>query len=87
MLTVPLAIGGSATNTIDYGRIGTKVTFAAGVSKIKLPVRAVDDGMVESDETVVLSLGEVGGYQLGTSSATVTISDADSTQAISSLLG
>ena len=81
MLTVPLTIGGTATNGIDYGRIGTRLTFGVGVSSIKLPVRAVDDGLIEGDETVTLSLGEVGNYQLGTSTATVTISDPSSAPA------
>ena len=74
-LTVPITLGGTSTNGIDYGRIGSRVTFPAGVSSVKLPVRAVDDGLTEGDETVTLTLGAVGGYQLGTASATVTISD------------
>jgi len=74
-LTVPVTIGGTATNGIDYGRLGTRVTFSAGVSKVKLPVRAPNDGSTEGDETATITLGQVLGYQLGTGSATVTISD------------
>ncbi len=79
-LTVPLTVSGSATNITDYGRIGPRVTFAAGVESIRLKVAPVVDGINEGDETVTVSLNPVGGYQLGQTSATVTISDTPAVQ-------
>ena len=77
-LTVPISIGGTATNGTDYGKIGSSVTFGVGVSTITIPVRPVDDGVTEGDETVVLTLGSVSGFTNAEPSATVTIQDSSS---------
>lgn len=74
-LTVPLVVTGSATNGVDYGRIGASAIFAAGQTQIELPVSAVTDGDTEPSETVIVTLGAVAGHQIGTASATVTITD------------
>ncbi|MGN6505189.1 MAG: Kelch repeat-containing protein [Tepidisphaeraceae bacterium] len=74
-LTVPLSVSGTATNGVDYGKIGSAITFRAGVSSITIPVRVVDDGVTEGDESVILSLGAVNGYTNVESAATVTIED------------
>ncbi|MGC4034067.1 MAG: kelch repeat-containing protein [Tepidisphaeraceae bacterium] len=77
-VTIPLTIGGTATNGVDYGRFGTSVTLAANVASIDLPVRAVSDGITETNgETVTVTLGTVAGYSAIESAATVTIQDPD----------
>ncbi len=76
-LTIPLTVTGTATNAIDYGRVGKAVTFAAGVSTIDLNISAPDDGLVEGNESVTVGIEPVLGYQVGFNSATVTILDAN----------
>lgn len=61
-LTVPLIVEGTATNGVDYGRIGDKFTFAPGQSSVDLYVRAANDGVTEGNETVILKIGPVSGY-------------------------
>lgn len=73
---VPVTMGGTATNATDYGRFGTKLTFAAGVASIDLPVKVFDDGVDEGNETVTMTIGPVTGYTVVESSGTVTIADA-----------
>ena len=75
-VTIPLSIGGTATNGVDYGRFATSLTMAANVTSIDLPVRAIADSLDEGDETVTLTLGTVAGYTNVESSATVTIRNA-----------
>src|SRR5678815_1285986 len=55
-LTVNFLIGGRARNGVDYGRIGSAATIAAGESFIRIKVRPVDDALVEGTETVTLTL-------------------------------
>jgi hypothetical protein len=75
-VTVPLVVTGTATNGIDYGRIGRQVTFAAGQSVITLPVHIIGDLIDESDETVIVTLGKIPGYASATGPAKVTITNA-----------
>lgn len=75
-VTVPVAMSGTATNEVDYGRFGPAVTFAAGVSTIDLLVRPNADGANESDESVTMTIGPVAGHTLIEPSGTVTIQDA-----------
>lgn len=72
-ITVPLAVSGTATNSTDYGRIGGAVTFLPGVKSVTLRVVPVKDGVNESNETVIVTLGNVSGYTITQASATVTI--------------
>jgi hypothetical protein len=75
-VTVPLIVTGTATNGVDYGRIGRSVTFAAGQSVITLPVHVVADLIDETNETVIVTLGKVPNYAFATGPATVTIANA-----------
>ncbi|HEY0009507.1 MAG TPA: kelch repeat-containing protein [Tepidisphaeraceae bacterium] len=75
-ITVPLNVSGTATNEIDYGRMGDQVVFGVGVASITLPIAPVVDNLVEGTETVIVSLGPVAGYERADASATVTIADA-----------
>ena len=81
-LTVNLAIGGSATAGSDYANLPTTVTLAAGSASATLTVTPVDDSTVEGAETVVATVQNGSGYQIGDSpSATVTIADNDTAAA------
>ncbi len=75
---VRFAVGGRATNGVDYGIIGSAVTIPVGASSMQIKVRPVDDNRVEEMETVTLTLGEGPAYQLSAlSSSTIRIADND----------
>ncbi len=81
-LTVNYTLGGTATLNTDYTRTGTTntVTFAAGSSTATVTVDPTADTIVESNETVILTLATGTGYTVGTpNAATGTITDDDST--------
>jgi large repetitive protein len=77
-LTVNFTVGGTATSGTDYEALGTAVTIPAGARSAQLPVKPIDDAVVEDDETVVLTLAAGTGYDAGSpGSATVTLTDDD----------
>ena len=77
-LTVNYTVSGTATAGSDYTSLGTSVTIAAGATSATLTVTPLQDSLVESDETVILTLATGTGYTVGTaSSATVTLSSDD----------
>ena len=78
-LTVSLGVAGTATNGVDYGRIGRQVTFIDGVSTIDLKIGPVADGIDEADETVLVGIDAAPGYAITDKLATVTIQDAPAT--------
>lgn len=86
-VTIGLTWSGSATVGTDYtlsvvgGQLSTdrrSLTLPAGVTSAVLTVIPVDDTLVESPETVVVTLLAGTGYVLGSqASATGTIADND----------
>jgi N-acetylneuraminic acid mutarotase len=74
-ITVPLSVSGSAANSVDYGRVGSKVVLGAGVSQIELPIVPVVDGISEGPESMTVTLGAVSGYIFSQASASVSIAD------------
>ncbi|WP_228036148.1 Calx-beta domain-containing protein [Microcystis sp. LEGE 00066] len=81
-LTVNYTLGGTATLNNDYTRTGTTntVTFAAGSSTATVTVDPTADTIVESNETVILTLATGTGYTVGTpNAATGTITNDDTT--------
>ncbi|BCU13935.1 hypothetical protein MAN88_44990 [Microcystis aeruginosa] len=87
-LTVNYSISGTATLNTDYTRTGTNntVTFAAGSSTATVTVDPTADTIVESDETVALTLATGTGYIIGTTNAvtgTITNDDTSVTLAVS----
>ncbi|ROI07066.1 Calx-beta domain-containing protein [Microcystis aeruginosa FACHB-524] len=67
-LTVNYTLGGTATLNTDYTRTGTNntVTFAAGSTTAKATIDPTADTIVESNETVTLTLASGTGYKVGT---------------------
>lgn len=63
---VLLRLGGSATVGVDYVSPGVVHTLAIGQSELRLPIRALDDGLDEGDE--VLEVALVGGPDIGAQS-------------------
>lgn len=80
-LTVNFGLGGTATSGTDYvvvGGITGSVTFAAGSATATLTIDPTADTVVESDETVIVSLQAGTGYSfVSGASATGTILNDD----------
>lgn len=66
-LTVTYALGGSATPGSDYRPLTGTLTFAPGVTMLRLLVTPIDDAVVEPTETVVVELRPGAGYMAGAS--------------------
>jgi hypothetical protein len=77
-LTVYCTIGGTASNGVDYSTLTVPVVLAVGQSAKVLTIAPVADGVVESNETVVVTLTGSAAYRIdaGKGTATVTIADA-----------
>ncbi|BFM39775.1 Calx-beta domain-containing protein [Synechocystis sp. LKSZ1] len=77
-LTVNYTIGGTATNGTDYANIANSVVFQVGSATATVIVNPTPDSIVESDETVSLTLATGTGYTIGTTTAvTGTIQNDD----------
>ncbi|MGN7838490.1 putative Ig domain-containing protein [Stenotrophomonas sp. 22385] len=75
---VNLTTGGTATPGTDYTGATTTLTIPAGATTATLTIDPVADGVVEANETVILTVGTGSGYTVGTpSSATGTILNDD----------
>jgi thermitase len=77
-LEVDFTRSGSASTGGDFGSIGTSVFFQIGSATATKTVTPVDDGAIELDETVTVTLVAGALYTVGApGSATVTIKDND----------
>ncbi|MBD2568872.1 S8 family serine peptidase [Anabaena lutea] len=84
-LSVSYKVGGTATFNADYtqtgaaafSRTGGKITFAAGSATAILTIDPTADSIIESDETVALTLAPASNYIIGTTApVTGTITNA-----------
>ncbi len=76
-VTVQYAVSGTATPGADYVPLSGSVHFPAGARSTLVTIHPVDDGVLESQESVVLTLLAGPGYQVGSpNTAWVTIDDA-----------
>lgn len=74
---------GTATNTTDYSISPTSISIAAGSTSQSVTITIVDDAVVESTETIILTLASPSGASLGTTTAnTITVGDNDKALAI-----
>jgi hypothetical protein len=75
-MTVHFTVGGGATSGSDYQSLGASVTIAAGLTSATKTVAVIDDTIVESSETVIVTLASGMDYNsLFFNTATVTIAD------------
>src|SRR5260370_21892449 len=75
-VTIYFAIGGTASNGLDYAAIPNSVVIPAGSLTATLPILPLHNGIVEGPVTVTLTLQTNAAYQLGApTSATVIIDD------------
>lgn len=77
-LTVNLATSGTATSGSDYAGGGASVTIPANATTATVTIDPAVDGVVEPNETVILTVAAGAGYLVGApSSATGTILNDD----------
>lgn len=77
--TVNYTVSGTATSASDFTALSGSIDVTNGNTTATITLTPIDDGDVEGDETVILTLTSGTGYVVGSpSSATVTITDDDS---------
>jgi hypothetical protein len=77
-LNVTYSVGGTATAGSDYTALSGNVTIPSGQSQAAITVTALNDAVVEANETVVITLTDGAAYDLANpSSATITIVSDD----------
>ena len=75
-LVVNYTVGGTATKGSDFGNLSGSVTIPAGANSVSLDVAALNDLVIESDETIVITGGATRGFTWGSNNvSTVTITD------------
>jgi parallel beta-helix repeat protein len=80
-LVVTYTVTGTATSVTDYAALSGTVTILTGDSTADVTVVAVDDSVIEVDETVIVTVDTGVGYTVGTpASDTVTIISDDVVQ-------
>jgi hypothetical protein len=75
-LTVSYKVSGTATKASDYG-FPTTITIPAGKDTVGLPLKVLDDAIIEGEETANITLVAKTNYKVATSAATGTVKIAD----------
>jgi hypothetical protein len=71
-------MSGTGSNGTDYTLLNGTATIAAGQTFVDVPLNVIDDTLIESNETAILTLSTSSNYTVGASNtATVTIADND----------
>ena len=80
---VNYSVTGDATAGDDYDALTSSVTIAAGDTSATIDVNVIDNGTLEDDETVIVTLDSTDNGAIGVdaTAATVTISDEDTATA------
>ncbi|NDD04826.1 MAG: hypothetical protein EB078_07960, partial [Proteobacteria bacterium] len=82
--TIPFTISGTATNGVDFSVSGLSITIPAGQASGTIDVTLLDDFSIESDETIIITMGTPTGALLGTTTTHVlTIADNDNQPTVS----
>ena len=78
-LVVPYTLTGTAIDGEDYSIEASPLAIPRGSQSASISIAITDDELAELDETIIISLGEVAGAELGEMRVnTTTISDNDS---------
>ncbi len=80
------AVGGSARNGEDFSLLDGDLTLGAGETEAELLIGALEDGLQEPEETVVIKLMDDPSYRLDPSSAWAQVTIFDSTETTTPLL-
>ena len=76
-ITVTYTVTGTATRGTDFTTSGS-AAVGAGIDEVDISVAVVQDALREGDETVILTLADGAGYDLGArTTVTLTIEDDD----------
>lgn len=59
-LYLPINIGGTATGAADYSTFNDTIVFLPGQNQIQIIVSALNDGITEPDESIVISYNQIG---------------------------
>ena len=96
-IPVFFTVSSPATTGADYAKLSGTVAVAAGVRSVTIPVVITDDSVQEEDDTIILTLSDDDGYDLGARMKhTLTIADnneipkasfASSTMTVSEAVG
>lgn len=82
-VTATVNFSGTAVSGTDYTASGTTISIPAGSLSATVSVSVIDDALVEGNETVIATLANVQGADLGApSSATLTIIDNDGSSTV-----
>lgn len=77
-LVVSYSVAGSAIDNRDYGHLPGSLTINAGALSAAIPLRILDDALLEEPETITLTLRPGNLYAISSpSNATITIIDND----------
>jgi subtilase family serine protease len=68
-VTIRFAMTGTAINGTDYITVPLTATIPAGAADVVIPIVPIDDGLIEANETVTLTMRSGGPYIIGTPSA------------------
>lgn len=89
-VTVNFTVTGTATSGTDYTSIGTSIMFPANTNSVTIPVSVLPDAIVETNETVIVTLTSISPANpsisidaMPNNSATVTITDNDGPATVS----
>ncbi len=75
-LSIPLIVSGSATSGTDYTALPATVTMPFGVNSVTIPFNSLPDAVVESTESVIVSIGSAAGFtSINPATATILITD------------
>jgi Calx-beta domain len=75
-LMIGFTVEGTATEGTDYPAIGQSVMIPKEQTSVKVMIKPILDQLKEGSETVILTLQEGSGYQVGTpNTATMTITE------------
>ena len=78
-VSIPFTLGGTATEGGDYSITASPVTISAGDTWVNITITVNDDGDIEGDETVVITMGSPTNATKGSPDVhTATIEDNDS---------
>jgi hypothetical protein len=71
-------MSGTGSNGTDYTSLNGTATIPAGQTFVDVPLNVIDDSLIESNETAILTVSSSSNYTVGaTNTATVTIADND----------
>lgn len=55
-MTIPINTSGTAVEGVDYSSLPASVTFPAGVAQVQFSFNAFQDGLVEGQESIIITL-------------------------------